>query len=342
MSIEALVWAFRLPVKPASRKLTLIALADAANHSHEAWPCIEALVEKTSLDRKTLIAALDSLEDACMIADTGKRVGATRQVKVYRMTGLQEGSTHYTYRVTDSDTGEFYVGVRSCWKEVEQDSAYMGSGKWPLASVRACRPLVKRVLAVHATRAEAEVAEMVAIRECATDPLNRNELGAKSYKNGTIPKTEQFRFPPERVPETGHGIQRTQTQQEEGEGSPSLESKAAGKKKLEGLAFDATTGHFHGPISDHFSRWKRAFPALDLDVELARAEAWLVANPANRKSNYLRFLTNWLQRAQDRAPRLAAQTGAPHGSSHGSPASDRRAFADDMRAAAAPGSHSRH
>lgn len=52
--------------------------------------------------------------------------------------------------------------------------------------------------------------------------------------------------------------------------------------------------------------WSAAFPAIDVTVEVKRAEMWLKANPANRKSNYERFLFNWLTRAQDRAPRIAA------------------------------------
>jgi hypothetical protein len=56
--------------------------------------------------------------------------------------------------------------------------------------------------------------------------------------------------------------------------------------------------------------WQRAYPALSLDAELARAAAWLIANPKNRKSNYARFLTGWLSRAQDRAPRVAAISNA--------------------------------
>ena len=53
--------------------------------------------------------------------------------------------------------------------------------------------------------------------------------------------------------------------------------------------------------------WASAFPALNVPMEVARAELWLNANPANRKSNYERFLLNWLTRAQDNAPRVAAQ-----------------------------------
>lgn len=49
--------------------------------------------------------------------------------------------------------------------------------------------------------------------------------------------------------------------------------------------------------------WKEAYPALSLDAELAKAAAWIIANPKNKKSNYARFLTNWLTRAQDKAPK---------------------------------------
>jgi uncharacterized protein YdaU (DUF1376 family) len=49
--------------------------------------------------------------------------------------------------------------------------------------------------------------------------------------------------------------------------------------------------------------WKQAYPALSLDAELSKAAAWIIANPTNKKSNYARFLTNWMTRSQDRAPR---------------------------------------
>ncbi|MCI2809370.1 hypothetical protein [Eoetvoesiella caeni] len=54
------------------------------------------------------------------------------------------------------------------------------------------------------------------------------------------------------------------------------------------------------PIAQR-STWETAYPALSLDAELAKAAAWILANPKNKKSNYARFLTNWLSRAQDSA-----------------------------------------
>ena len=71
------------------------------------------------------------------------------------------------------------------------------------------------------------------------------------------------------------------------------------------VVFDATSGHFSIP-NLLTAQWAKAYPALVLDLELSKASAWLVANPKNAKSNYARFLVNWLQKAQDKAPRVAS------------------------------------
>lgn len=52
-----------------------------------------------------------------------------------------------------------------------------------------------------------------------------------------------------------------------------------------------------------------AYPAVSVDAEIAKAHAWVIANPKNKKSNWGRFLNSWLQKAQDRAPRLAVDNG---------------------------------
>ena len=67
------------------------------------------------------------------------------------------------------------------------------------------------------------------------------------------------------------------------------------------VRFDAAAGTWSVPDLMR-SQWEAAYPAVDLTTELSKAGAWLLANPKNQKSNYARFLTNWLSRAQDRAP----------------------------------------
>ena len=46
--------------------------------------------------------------------------------------------------------------------------------------------------------------------------------------------------------------------------------------------------------------WLEAYPLALLDQELAKATAWLKANPARAKrSNWRKFLVGWLTRCQD-------------------------------------------
>lgn len=47
--------------------------------------------------------------------------------------------------------------------------------------------------------------------------------------------------------------------------------------------------------------WIKAYPACDIDRQLAAMDAWLRANPAlAAKSNWAAFCVNWLSRSQDR------------------------------------------
>ena len=84
MSWSALAWAAKTRVERASEKLILIALCDRHNdETGFAYPSINWLCEFSSLNRKTVISALDRLEVCGLIADSGRRVGSTKQVKVY-------------------------------------------------------------------------------------------------------------------------------------------------------------------------------------------------------------------------------------------------------------------
>jgi hypothetical protein len=84
VSWGALAWAAKTRVERASEKLILIALCDRHNdETGFAYPSINWLCEFSSLNRKTVISALDRLEACGLIADSGRRVGSTKQVKVY-------------------------------------------------------------------------------------------------------------------------------------------------------------------------------------------------------------------------------------------------------------------
>lgn len=64
----------------------------------------------------------------------------------------------------------------------------------------------------------------------------------------------------------------------------------------------SAAGEWEGISQDTQNRWAKAYPAVDLDAELAAMVAWVFANPKNRKSNWERFITHWLKKAQDKAP----------------------------------------
>ena len=88
MSVEAITWALKQPITHSSAKFVLVVLANCANAENGmAWPSVPYLAEATGQDRKTIIANLGRLQEWGLIADTGKRVGETKQIVVYKLRG---------------------------------------------------------------------------------------------------------------------------------------------------------------------------------------------------------------------------------------------------------------
>lgn len=77
--------------------------------------------------------------------------------------------------------------------------------------------------------------------------------------------------------------------------------KEAPKPSLPKIAFEE--GQFQHVTDTQQATWAAAYPAVSVQAEVLKAAAWLDANPANKKSDYKRFLNGWLSRAQDKAPR---------------------------------------
>jgi hypothetical protein len=59
-------------------------------------------------------------------------------------------------------------------------------------------------------------------------------------------------------------------------------------------------------LNENREIWHEAYPAINLETETAKALSWLLSNPKNKKSDFKRFLNNWMLRAQDKAPRVGA------------------------------------
>lgn len=61
--------------------------------------------------------------------------------------------------------------------------------------------------------------------------------------------------------------------------------------------------------SEKLAAWKRAYPGVAIDREVAKATAYLQANPGAVKSKYERFITNWLSKELGRAVRSKRSSG---------------------------------
>jgi len=81
-------------------------------------------------------------------------------------------------------------------------------------------------------------------------------------------------------------------------GTPERSRSAA--EDSNAIAWSAEAG-WQGITDEHRRRWATAYPAVDLPVELAKANEWLIANPAKaHRSRWIRFISGWLSRCQDR------------------------------------------
>ena len=67
------------------------------------------------------------------------------------------------------------------------------------------------------------------------------------------------------------------------------------------IRYNSLNREWLGIAAADMESWATAYPACDLKVEFAKMGEWLAANPAKAvKSNWRRFIVNWLSRAQDR------------------------------------------
>ena len=107
MSRSAVDWASRQTPPQPTDKLVLWALADATNKkTGEAFPSVAAVSAFTGLERKRIMASLARLEVGGWIADTGRRVGATKQVKVWRLAFLWRDRPDETVPERDRSAAE--------------------------------------------------------------------------------------------------------------------------------------------------------------------------------------------------------------------------------------------
>lgn len=83
-----------------------------------------------------------------------------------------------------------------------------------------------------------------------------------------------------------------------GKKSGSADSPKSSQKPK--INFNFETGEWENIPEEDIERWKKTYPACDIQQELLEMADWLLNNPQKRKKNYRRFISNWLSREQER------------------------------------------
>ncbi len=66
------------------------------------------------------------------------------------------------------------------------------------------------------------------------------------------------------------------------------------------IYFDFKKRKFFNITIEDKAGWLDAYPAVDVDQQLREMREWLLANPDKKKSNYKKFINNWLSSHQDK------------------------------------------
>lgn len=85
--------------------------------------------------------------------------------------------------------------------------------------------------------------------------------------------------------------------------------KKKGPDPTQKITFSFEKKEFENITESDLQGWREAFPACRIEFELKRMREWLLANPTKRKSNYRRFIVNWLSKTQDSGGTKAAPAG---------------------------------
>lgn len=85
-------------------------------------------------------------------------------------------------------------------------------------------------------------------------------------------------------------------------------TEAAGSKPVAASKrIKLVDGSWTGITEQDRTLWSEAYPAVDIDRQLAAMLVWLDANPRKAaKSNYARFIASWMSRSQDRGGGIAS------------------------------------
>lgn len=104
MSVDATIWAWKASVQSSAQRVVLLSMADRAGENHTCYPSVSRLAQDCCLDRKTVMRAIDQLEELGLVKDTGSIRG--NGVKVYQLIGvLGREDVPRTEKLTSTKSG---------------------------------------------------------------------------------------------------------------------------------------------------------------------------------------------------------------------------------------------
>ena len=66
------------------------------------------------------------------------------------------------------------------------------------------------------------------------------------------------------------------------------------------ICFSFNTKSWENISKEDMDGWRETYPACNVEIELKKMREWLLSNPDKKKTQYRRFITNWLSRTQDK------------------------------------------
>jgi len=90
------------------------------------------------------------------------------------------------------------------------------------------------------------------------------------------------------------------------DGAGMMVEKAAEPSSEIFISLPLTGNQVWDVTKDYVAELRELYQAVDVEVQIRKMKGWLDANPRNRKTKkgIKRFITNWLSREQDKAPRV--------------------------------------
>ena len=202
-------------------------------------------------------------------------------IRIRRATGLDAdtvvGKLHRLWSWADTHTGDgFAAGLDAPWVD-----EYAGAAGFAAAM---------------------QDAGWLEVSDAGVLFVNFDRHNGQPAKSRALAKTRMMRFRcADSVTEAQPEKRREEKREEIQPAAPVPTSKPAARSRAKSAVSWSSEFGWQGITDADRQEWAAAFPGAVLDQELAKATAWLKANPSRAgRRNWRRFVVGWLQRCQDK------------------------------------------